>query len=58
MVGRRLPMSPSPRIAEIQLLDDHVLVIFEPETAALLKPEDVHELAVLKNAFVVAEEPE
>lgn len=51
-------MSPSPRIAEIQLLDDHVLVIFEPETAALLKPEDVHELAVLKNAFVVAEEPE
>jgi hypothetical protein len=51
-------MNPSPRIAEIQLLNKQVLVIFEPDIAALLKQEDVHALAVLKNAFVHAEDPE
>ncbi|AFL86359.1 hypothetical protein Terro_0007 [Terriglobus roseus DSM 18391] len=49
-------MSSSPRITEIQLLDRQVLVIFEPDIAAMLKQEDVHELAVLKNAFVHADD--
>lgn len=51
-------MSHSPQIASIQLLDGQVLVIFKPDIAAMLKQEDVHELAVFKNAFVHAEEPE
>ena len=51
-------MKPSPRITEIQLLDGQVMVIFEPGIAAMLKYEDVHELAVLKNAFVESKVPE
>ncbi|SEB92605.1 hypothetical protein [Terriglobus roseus] len=49
-------MSYSPRITEIELLDDRVLVIFEPEIAAVLTKEDLHELAVHKNAFVQPED--
>ena len=51
-------MSSSPRITEIQLLDHQVLVIFEPNTAALLRQEDLYELAVRKNAFVHADDLE
>jgi hypothetical protein len=51
-------MSSSPRIAEIELVDDQVLVIFEPNIAAMLRQEDLHELAILKNAFVEPDDPE
>ena len=49
-------MSTRPQIAEIQMLDDQVLVIFKPKSAALLTQEDLHDLAVQKKAFIKPED--
>jgi hypothetical protein len=47
------------QIAEVEVLGDNVLIIFEPEQAALLTAADLHELAAKKNAFVeIPEDPE
>jgi hypothetical protein len=45
-------MNPSRLIAEVEILEENVLIVFQPERAALLKAEDLHELATSKNAFI------